>query len=148
MQNRTVLAKLPPMQKQDYEEFEKTVPIWGEQRAIRRKQLYLQVYAAIAAAGIGMAIAKMRRNTGLYLGIGALLFALAIRFLCFRSDTVYSFPPFPTAWVIGFATLPFVFGGSAAGHVIAQHVYPSVADNKETRFVRRMWWAQKCIGGK
>eukprot|EP00906_Rhabdomonas_costata_P024059 RCo034633 len=112
---KTVLAKLPPMAKEDYEEFERTVPVWGEQRAIRRKQLYLQAAAGFGGAALGMLVAKLRRNTW---------------------------------WVVGFAALPFAFGGSAAGHVAAQFVYPNVADNKETRFVRRLWWANKCIQGQ
>ena len=37
---RTIVADLPSMSLADFTEFERTGGIWGQQRAIRRKQLY------------------------------------------------------------------------------------------------------------
>ncbi len=57
---KTLLAQLPPMRSQDFAEFERTVPIWGQQRAIRRSQL--QVIGAATLLGVlaGPLIAKAR----------------------------------------------------------------------------------------
>jgi hypothetical protein len=95
----------------DYAEFEKTVPIFGEQRAIRRQQLYVTAAGGAVGAVAGPLIAKMRGNT---------------------------------IYVLAFATLPFGMAGMALGHVVGKEMFPSVASNRETRFVRRLWWANKC----
>eukprot|EP00667_Euglena_gracilis_P030232 EG_transcript_41526 len=108
---KVLLAQLPPMRKQDYVEFERSVPIWGQQRTIRRNQLQVIGAGALAGSIVGPLVAKSRGNT---------------------------------IYVIGFAALPFACAGMALGHVISQQLYPSVASNKETRFIRRLWWANKC----
>lgn len=95
----------------DYAEFEKTVPIFGEQRAIRRKQLQVIGASAVPFSLLGGILAKSRGNT---------------------------------TYVYGLALIPCAVGGMAVGHVLGQRLFPSMASNKETRFVRRLWWANKC----
>eukprot|EP00668_Euglena_longa_P032663 GGOE01042075.1.p2 GENE.GGOE01042075.1~~GGOE01042075.1.p2 ORF type:complete len:116 (-),score=8.32 GGOE01042075.1:203-550(-) len=111
MSGKTVVAQLPPMRKQDFAEFERTVPIWGQQRAIRRTQLQTIGAGALVGAIVGPLFTKARGNS---------------------------------IYVIGFAAVPFAVAGMALGHVASQQLFPSVATNKETRFVRRLWWANKC----
>ena len=49
-----------------------------------------------------------------------------------------------TNLVIG-ATLPvFALAGFLAGHAVGVTLYPSVANNKESTMMRRVWWAKEC----
>ena len=37
--------------------------------------------------------------------------------------------------------------GAVTGNAVGQLVYPSVASNKETTLMRRVWWAKECSKG-
>eukprot|EP00669_Euglena_mutabilis_P008180 TRINITY_DN3293_c0_g1_i1.p4 TRINITY_DN3293_c0_g1~~TRINITY_DN3293_c0_g1_i1.p4 ORF type:complete len:123 (-),score=41.76 TRINITY_DN3293_c0_g1_i1:160-507(-) len=111
MPGETLIAQLPPMRAKDYETFERTVPVFGAQRAIRRRQLQVVGVGALLGAAVGPVVAKLRGNT---------------------------------IYVVVFATIPFGLAGMAAGHVLGRELFPSVACNRETRFVRRLWWANQC----
>lgn len=63
---KTLVATLPRMRKADYQRFETEVPIFGEQRAIRRKQLQ---FAGLAGLVLGLTPLAMRRQTWLVRGI-------------------------------------------------------------------------------
>lgn len=48
-------------------------------------------------------------------------------------------------WYVVVGTLPlFAVAGFAAGHAAGTTLYPSVASNKETTMMRRVWWAKEC----
>ena len=59
-----------------------------------------------------------------------------------------------TAWVklvrrntnlVMFGTMPlFAVCGAVIGHAAGITAYPSVASNKETTMMRRVWWAKQC----
>ena len=179
----------------DYAEFEKTVPIFGEQRAIRRKQLQVIGASAVPFSLLGGILAKSRGNTSMFTshcckfpivagstltlaevlagsgwsnfeqieqhresggsccrGIangrhtarlackwGIILWQRAQEREVFFYNSILS-----TAYVYGLALIPCAVGGMAVGHVLGQRLFPSMASNKETRFVRRLWWANKC----
>eukprot|EP00996_Jenningsia_fusiforme_P006176 NODE_7399_length_479_cov_53.134884_g6956_i0.p1 GENE.NODE_7399_length_479_cov_53.134884_g6956_i0~~NODE_7399_length_479_cov_53.134884_g6956_i0.p1 ORF type:complete len:116 (-),score=13.90 NODE_7399_length_479_cov_53.134884_g6956_i0:73-420(-) len=79
---------------------------------------------------------SIRRQQVSVTGAGALLGALAgVSFARSRGNTI---------WVYGIAALPFGLAGMAGAHLLSQQLFPSVACNKETRFVKRLWWAAKC----
>eukprot|EP01013_Petalomonas_cantuscygni_P009125 TRINITY_DN21907_c0_g1_i1.p1 TRINITY_DN21907_c0_g1~~TRINITY_DN21907_c0_g1_i1.p1 ORF type:complete len:144 (-),score=16.38 TRINITY_DN21907_c0_g1_i1:81-512(-) len=109
---RILVAQLPKMTAKDKEEFEHSVPIFGQQRAIRRKQLSI---ALLSASSFTLfSVAFLTRQTWMVRGICAPLNA--------------------------------IFGG-VVGDFAGRAIYPSVADNKETRMVKNLWWANRCSSG-
>jgi len=99
------------MKTEDKARFESTVPIFGEQRRIRRQQLQVAGIGALIGPLVAL---SLRRQTFL------------VRVLC------------------GIAFLP---GGIIIGNFVGQQLFPSVADNAETRLVKRLWWAKQCSAG-
>ena len=72
---RVLIANLPPMSKEDLSDFERHGGIWGEQRAIRRKQLQFAVYGSLASGTSASIYAMLYRgNTRL---VGMSMFTLA-----------------------------------------------------------------------
>ena len=50
--------------------------------------------------------------------------------------------------LVAVGTLPlFAVCGAIIGHGAGITLYPSVASNKETTLMRRMWWAKECAKG-
>jgi hypothetical protein len=48
-------------------------------------------------------------------------------------------------WYVVVGTAPvFAMLGFAAGHAIGTAAFPSVANNKETTMMKRVWWAKEC----
>eukprot|EP00994_Dinema_validum_P006541 NODE_4914_length_439_cov_70.594872_g4254_i0.p1 GENE.NODE_4914_length_439_cov_70.594872_g4254_i0~~NODE_4914_length_439_cov_70.594872_g4254_i0.p1 ORF type:complete len:138 (-),score=22.46 NODE_4914_length_439_cov_70.594872_g4254_i0:26-385(-) len=109
---KQLVVQLPPMRAADKLEFERTVPIWGQQRQVRRNQVQTIGLFALLSAACGPLVTRARKNT-------------------FYVNTT--------------SVVPFALLGIAVGHLVGQNLYPNVADNKETRFVKRMWWARKCM---
>ncbi|KAJ9472475.1 hypothetical protein DIPPA_34914 [Diplonema papillatum] len=74
---KKVIAELPPMEANDYEEFEKVHP-WGSQRATRRKQLEVAAFGSLAGGTSGWVYSVfMRRNTHLVGYLMALMFGVS-----------------------------------------------------------------------
>ena len=68
---------------------------------------------------------------------GAALAAVsgALWVFCIRRNTLF---------VLGGSCPVFTLTGALAGHALGISLYPSVADNKETTLMRRVWWAKQC----
>jgi hypothetical protein len=113
--NKTLVAQLPAMTSEDCARFEKEGGVWGEQRAIRRKQVMVMgAIAAATVAGGSFWTMGMRRNTSL----------------------------------VGMLTLPgWATFGAVVGNFVGVQAFPSVACNKETTMMRRVWWAKQCAAG-
>ena len=65
-EGKTLVAQLPPMKTADLQRFEKEGGIWGQQRSIRRNQLYVTgVSSLISSAGGWYWACAKRGNTSL-----------------------------------------------------------------------------------
>eukprot|EP01012_Entosiphon_sulcatum_P045253 TRINITY_DN602_c0_g1_i1.p2 TRINITY_DN602_c0_g1~~TRINITY_DN602_c0_g1_i1.p2 ORF type:complete len:117 (-),score=20.78 TRINITY_DN602_c0_g1_i1:56-406(-) len=73
---RTLVANLPPMTAADKKRFEEEVPIWGEQRRIRRQQLQVVGASSVVGAGVVPAYAMFARGNTILVGAGAAIVGL------------------------------------------------------------------------
>ena len=51
-------------------------------------------------------------------------------------------------WLVALGTAPvWALCGASVGHYASLAMFPSVACNKETTMMRRVWWAKECAKG-
>lgn len=87
--------------------------------------------------GVWGAQRSIRRQQVQVLGLGAVAAAAGGTYwaMVWRRNT----------WLVGAMCAPgFAVFGAVAGNFAGTLLYPSVACNKETTMMRRVWWAKEC----
>lgn len=71
-EGKTLVAQLPPMKAADLQRFEREGGIWGQQRAIRRQQLFATGVSTLLSSVGGWYWACAKRGNTSLVGIGTL----------------------------------------------------------------------------